>query len=154
VPLMRDYIEPGLQKVLGFLPLFSGHIYGYGYLTAGMILAIMTLPLNYFLALRLGAAGPAIADLVTFSLYNAIRWAFLYRKFNMQPFDRRTLYALVLAVACYAAVHPIFVNYHGFVWIVLRSVTYVVLYGAGVLLLRLSEDVIPVWNTVKKRLRL
>jgi len=120
----------------------------------GMILAIMTLPLNYFLALRLGAAGPAIADLVTFSLYNAIRWAFLYRKFKMQPFDRRTLYALVLAVACYAAVHPIFVNYHGFVWIVLRSVTYVVLYGAGVLLLRLSEDVIPVWNTVKKRLRL
>jgi phosphate transport system permease protein len=44
VPLMRDYIGPAIQKVLGFLPFFSGHIYGVGYLTAGMILAIMTFP--------------------------------------------------------------------------------------------------------------
>jgi phosphate transport system permease protein len=44
VPLMRDYIGPGVQKVLGFLPFFSGHIYGVGYITAGMILAIMTFP--------------------------------------------------------------------------------------------------------------
>jgi phosphate transport system permease protein len=44
VPLMRDYFDPALQAVLGFLPFFSGHIYGYGYLSAGMILAIMTFP--------------------------------------------------------------------------------------------------------------
>jgi len=44
VPLVRDYIGPGIQKVLGFLPIFSGHIYGVGYLTAGMVLAIMTFP--------------------------------------------------------------------------------------------------------------
>jgi len=44
VPLMRDYVEPFLKKPLGFLPIFSGPIYGFGYLTAGVILAIMTLP--------------------------------------------------------------------------------------------------------------
>jgi phosphate transport system permease protein len=44
VPLMRDYIEPAIQKVAGDLPLFKGHIYGYGYITAGTILAIMTFP--------------------------------------------------------------------------------------------------------------
>jgi phosphate transport system permease protein len=44
VPLMRDYVDPGLQNVLGFIPIFSGHISGYGYLTAGVILAIMTFP--------------------------------------------------------------------------------------------------------------
>jgi phosphate transport system permease protein len=44
VPLMRDYVEPFLKKSLGFLPIFSGPIYGFGYLTAGVILAIMTLP--------------------------------------------------------------------------------------------------------------
>lgn len=44
VPLMRDYIGPGIQAVLGFLPFFSGHIYGVGYLTAGIILAVMTFP--------------------------------------------------------------------------------------------------------------
>jgi phosphate transport system permease protein len=44
VPLMRDYVEPALQKAFGSFPLFSGHIYGVGYLTAGLILAIMTFP--------------------------------------------------------------------------------------------------------------
>jgi phosphate transport system permease protein len=44
VPLMRDYVEPAVQSVLGSVPLFSGHIYGVGYLTAGAILAIMTFP--------------------------------------------------------------------------------------------------------------
>lgn len=44
VPLMRDYVEPGLKKTLGFLPFFSGPIFGFGYLTAGIILAVMTFP--------------------------------------------------------------------------------------------------------------
>jgi phosphate transport system permease protein len=44
IPLMRDYIEPGLKAVLGFLPLFSGRAYGVGYITAASILAIMTFP--------------------------------------------------------------------------------------------------------------
>jgi phosphate transport system permease protein len=44
VPLMREYIEPFLKHTLGFLPLFQGPAYGVGYLTAGLILAIMTFP--------------------------------------------------------------------------------------------------------------
>jgi phosphate transport system permease protein len=44
VPLMRDYIDPAIKQVAGSLPLFSGRIFGYGYLTAGVILAVMTFP--------------------------------------------------------------------------------------------------------------
>jgi len=44
VPLMRDYLQPGLKKTLGFLPLFSGPAYGVGFLTAGIVLAIMVIP--------------------------------------------------------------------------------------------------------------
>jgi phosphate transport system permease protein len=44
VPLMRDYVQPGLKKSLGFMPLFAGPGYGVGFLTAGIILAIMVIP--------------------------------------------------------------------------------------------------------------
>src|SRR6202162_4172531 len=44
VPLLRQYVEPFLKKTLGFLPFFQGPAYGYGYLAAGLILAIMTFP--------------------------------------------------------------------------------------------------------------
>jgi phosphate transport system permease protein len=44
VPFMREYGEPALKKSLGFLPLFQGPAYGIGFLTAGIVLAIMVIP--------------------------------------------------------------------------------------------------------------
>lgn len=44
-PLMRDKVDPFLNHTLGFLPLFQGSASGYGYLTAGVVLAIMVLPI-------------------------------------------------------------------------------------------------------------
>ncbi len=44
VPWLRSSVEPALQKVLGFLPIFQGPPIGLGYLAAGTILAIMILP--------------------------------------------------------------------------------------------------------------
>ncbi len=45
VPWLRLNIEPALQKNLGFLPLFRGMPYGFGMLAAGIILAIMIIPI-------------------------------------------------------------------------------------------------------------
>ncbi len=44
VPLMANTVEPWLQSTLGFLPLFQGPAYGFGLLSAGVILAIMVIP--------------------------------------------------------------------------------------------------------------
>jgi phosphate transport system permease protein len=45
VPLLRVHVYPALRTYLGFLPLFQGNIYGFGMLTAGIILAIMIIPI-------------------------------------------------------------------------------------------------------------
>jgi phosphate transport system permease protein len=44
VPIMRQYVEPFLKHTLGFLPQFEGPAYGVGYLTASLILSVMTFP--------------------------------------------------------------------------------------------------------------
>jgi phosphate transport system permease protein len=44
VPLMRESVQPALQRVAGWVPLFSGPAYGVGFLTAGVVLAIMIVP--------------------------------------------------------------------------------------------------------------
>jgi len=44
VPLMRTVIGPALKSVLGVLPIFKGPNYGVGFLTAGIVLAIMVVP--------------------------------------------------------------------------------------------------------------
>jgi phosphate transport system permease protein len=44
-PFLRKYVEPVLGKYLGWTGLFTGPKYGYGMLAAGVILAIMILPI-------------------------------------------------------------------------------------------------------------
>jgi O-antigen/teichoic acid export membrane protein len=119
---------------------------------SGLVLVILTLPLNYVLAKKIGMIGPAIADLITFAIYNGIRWLFLYRKFRMQPFTPKTLYTLLLGGGVYLICNALFGAYQGLLWMIVRSLAFIALYMAGVLGLRLSEDVLPVWQTVKKRL--
>ncbi len=45
VPWLRTSVEPVISKNLGFIPLFRGAPYGFGMLAAGIILAIMILPI-------------------------------------------------------------------------------------------------------------
>jgi len=45
VPVIREYVEPFLAKTLGWTGLFSGPPYGIGMLAAGVILAIMIIPI-------------------------------------------------------------------------------------------------------------
>ena len=45
VPIVRNPIESWLGSKLGFLPLFQGPPFGVGFLAAGMILAIMVIPI-------------------------------------------------------------------------------------------------------------
>ncbi len=44
VPIMRTLIYPALNKPFGYLPIFKGPSYGVGFLTAGIVLAIMVIP--------------------------------------------------------------------------------------------------------------
>ena len=44
VPVMRTVIFPALNKPFGYLPIFKGPSYGVGFMTAGIVLAIMVIP--------------------------------------------------------------------------------------------------------------
>ena len=119
----------------------------------GVILLSLTLPLNYILTkYYFGVMGPAIANLITFTLYNALRYWFLMKKFNLQPFTLKTLYTLILGLAAFYSCRFLFNNMHGFVAMTARSSLFLVLFIAGTFLLKLSPDIIPVWQTLQKRL--
>lgn len=118
---------------------------------SGMILLALTLPLNYILTVHLKEVGPAIANLFAIIVYNSIRYFFLLRKFNMQPFTSKSVYALLLGAVCYFISFLLFNKFQGFGWLFLRSTVFILLFATGVLYLKLSPDVLPVWETIKNR---
>src|SRR5262249_43749958 len=118
----------------------------------GLLLLFITIPLDYILAKKMGVVGPAIATLISYSIYNSIRYIFLLQKFNMQPFNYKTGLTLILAFAGYWISDRLFHDIHGFLAMGLRSTVFILFFGGGALLFRLSPDVVPVWNTFKKKL--
>lgn len=119
----------------------------------GIILLSLTLPLNYILTkYYYGVMGPAIANLISFTIYNSIRYFFLIKKFNLQPFSVKTLYTIILGVATYYCCYFLFSNLHGLAAIIARSTLFLVIFIAGVFLLKLSPDVMPLWVVLQKKL--
>lgn len=72
-PFLATTIEPFLQRTLGFLPIFSGNIYGVGLLTAGLLLALMIVPTVTAIARDLILAVPNELREASIAL-GATRW--------------------------------------------------------------------------------
>ena len=121
-------------------------------LFSGIILIIIILPLTYILAKSYGLIGPAIGSLVSISIYNTIRIIFLWKKFKLFPLSIHTLQTIVLAAACYGICYFVFSPMHGIAGMLVRSLVFMLLYTAGTVYMKLSPDIYPVLQTIKKRL--
>ncbi len=118
----------------------------------GMILLAMALPLNYFLTKNLGVIGPAISNLIAFTVYNSIRFIFLWKRYQMQPFTIKTLYVVLLGAACFVLCYFLFRNQHGLFWLIIRSAVFSITYIGGVIALKITPDVAQVILTLKNKI--
>ena len=120
-------------------------------LISGIILLALMLPLTYILAKQYDMLGPALANLISITVYNIVRIAFLWKKFRLFPFTIQSLYTVLIAALCYAICYFTFINMYGFAGLVLRSLAFIVLYGGAMLYFRLSPDISPVIESIRKR---
>lgn len=121
-------------------------------LISGIVLLVIMLPTTYILVKQYGIIGSAVATFVSTSVYNFIRLFFLYIKFKLQPFNAASLYTILIAASCYVLCYFAFRNLHGFPGLLIRSVCFVGLYGWSIIYFKLSPDIKPVWQSLKKRL--
>lgn len=119
---------------------------------SGVALLLVMLPSNYFLTKEFDITGTALANLISISVYNAIRIIFLWKKFKLFPFTIQSLYTVLLAAGCYGICYFAFINIHGFGGMFLRSIAFIILYVTGAIGLRLSPDIPPVIQTIKKKI--
>ncbi|MBS1599889.1 MAG: hypothetical protein JST75_16805 [Bacteroidetes bacterium] len=64
----------------------------------------------------------------------------------------KTVLTLILATTGYLVCHYLFYQHYGFGWIVLRSAVFILIYLPATIYFKVSPDIMPVWETVKKRL--
>jgi O-antigen/teichoic acid export membrane protein len=121
-------------------------------LISGVVLLALMLPLTYFLTIQYGLIGPAIANLISITVYNIVRIVFLWKKFRLFPFTAQSVYTVLLAAVSFIVCYYAFINLHGIAGLFARSILFIALYAAGAIYMKLSPDIQPVWYTIQKRL--
>ena len=120
-------------------------------LLSGIILFVLITPLSYLLVKHFGIIGAGYSYVIAFSIYNIIRIIFLQRKFKMHPFSYKTLYAIIIAAGCFYICFYTFMNFHGFLAMVLKSIVFIALYGGAIVYFDLTPDALPVIESIKNR---
>lgn len=122
-------------------------------LWTSLLLTALILPLSYFLTTTYGIMGPAFANLISFSVYNFVRYWFLYRKFNMQPFSLKTLEVIAIATVGYLVCKFSFENIDGIIGMFLRTLCFSIIFIAAVYYRKITPDLQPIINAVSKKIK-
>jgi len=120
---------------------------------SGIILIILFLPLNYLLIKEMGITGSAYANLISFSVYNLIRFLFLWKKFNLQPFNAKTLYSILLGVTGFLIAHYTTQDIEGWIGIIVRSSLFAIIFITGIFILKLTPDAMQLYEVVRIKVK-
>ena len=93
IPWLRDHLFLWLKHTLGFLPLFQGPIYGVSMLAAGIIIAIMILPIVTSISREILRSVPDLQREAAYAL-GATRWEVL--RISVLSYARRGLFGAAI----------------------------------------------------------
>jgi O-antigen/teichoic acid export membrane protein len=113
---------------------------------SGMILLAIRLPTTWFLIVKYGLLGSSIADVISITIFNFIRFEYLRRKYNMQPFNYKNMLAIVLAVLSYFIAFYSCKNIEGIAGMIVRASLFSVVFIVGIFALNLTPDAMQLWN--------
>lgn len=111
------------------------------------------LPVTYFFVKAYGLIGSAYGILASLIVYNLVRYLLIWWKFKMQPFSIKTIFIVITGIVAYAVpaylIPPI---KNIFLDSAIISVVFILIFAAGVLGGKLSEDVTELYEMVVRRL--
>ena len=114
----------------------------YKYLTYFHLgLAVLVIVFNYFLITSFDLLGAAIASLLAMGCINVARWYFLYKTFNLQPFNFNFFKAFLLSAGFITLCHFADYNVSPLVKIPVNVVVLTLLFWGLVVVMKLSPDV-------------
>jgi O-antigen/teichoic acid export membrane protein len=94
----------GLAKLIDLATGVNGQIIGtsnywkFDFFT-NLFYIVLSIPLNFYLITNYSLIGLAYSNLAALTLYNSVRFLFLYKKFNLQPYTLQHGLFLIISIA-------------------------------------------------------
>ncbi len=121
-------------------------------LYTNIILVLTTVIANYFLILKYGIDGAAMATAISISLFNFIRLILIKVKMNMHPFSLQTIKTILLLFVMFFTLDFLPNSSYAFVDIIWKSIVVFILFISAVMYFKLSEDINEVIIEVRKKI--
>ncbi len=128
--------------------LSTSNFWKFNFLTHVILVAI-SIPINYLFIKQFGIIGAAYSNLLAFSLYNFVRFIFLWYKFRLQPFSYKTLVCILIGIITYFVAILIPSIQNVYFNIIIKSVCICIVYGFLTYSLNVSKDITDI---IKKHL--
>jgi O-antigen/teichoic acid export membrane protein len=119
---------------------------------SGIIMLAIRIPVTYYLIVKYGIVGSAYAEIFSYTVYNFIRFEYLRRKFNMQPFDKNTVYCIALAAVGFALAYFAgnFIE-NAWIKIIAQTLIFSGVMAAVTFTLELSPDVMQLYHKIREK---
>ena len=111
---------------------------------------ILSLPLNYFLIKNFGLEGLAFSNLLALTLYNSIRFGFLYNKFKLQPYTWRHGLFLLVTISLMLLVHQLPLATNFIVNIFVQSFTFGIAFYLLAIWINPAPEILNFFNDLIK----
>ena len=119
-----------------------------------LVLVVMIVSLNLLLIPRYGLAGAAAGSAASLGVLNLLRYLFLYFKYDLQPYNIRFLYIILIGAVSYFLSHAIPENFHFVIDLIIRSTVFSLIFLLSVYFFKISSDLNQVADNFMKKLKM
>ena len=137
----------GISKLADIIPGINGGIivtskhYRFNFIFNAFLLGITYIS-NLLLIPEYGINGAALATIISFAVFNLIKWAFVWKKMDLQPFNINTLKAILILGISFSAAHfSPFETGNAIVNIGVKTIIASIIFIPSVYLLNISPDI-------------
>lgn len=120
-------------------------------LFTNMLFVLLSIILNYFLTKNFGLIGTAVGSVVAIVLFNLIRFIYIKKLLQLQPFSTNNLWAILIAVGWGLISYLIPLDNALFLSHVLKSILFISGFSFTIVRMNLSPDITDLFQQVKNK---
>ena len=119
-----------------------------------LILVVILVALNLILIPLFGLNGAAISSATALGILNLLRYLFLYFKYDLQPYNVRFIYVILIGAFAYFIAFIIPIQFYYLLDILIRSMVFTLLFLGPVYFFKISTDLNKAADSFLKSLKI
>jgi O-antigen/teichoic acid export membrane protein len=120
-------------------------------LFTNMLFVLLSIILNYFLTKNFGLIGTAVGSVVAIVLFNLIRFIYIKKLLQLQPFSTNNLWAILIAVGWGLISYLIPLDNALYLSHALKSILFISGFSFTIVRMNLSPDITDLFQQVKNK---